>query len=81
MVGTDYYDKMAIMDELILKLANGYLQILAWIGSGLPTREMVKEAYDLKGKFAGILQSYSKTDLEGLELARYVFQRLQRQTP
>jgi len=65
---------MLPMEEIIPKIANGYLQILAWINCGLPTKAMIKEAYSLKFKFAGILQAYAKTDLEGIELAQHVLQ-------
>lgn len=65
--------KIAHMDEIIFKIADGYLQILAWIGNGLPYRSgMLHEAYVLKASFTEVLQSYSKTNLEGLDLAQHV---------
>lgn len=59
------------MDEHISKLLNGYLMILAWIGSGLPGYHHTKEAHTIKYGMVSILQEYTGTALEGIELAQH----------
>ena len=67
--------------EFMNRIINGYTMLIAWIGSGsLTSREFIKEAYRQRHALTEFLQAYSGKNLEGMELVRYVSQKIQNST-
>ncbi len=59
------------MNESIIALADGYINLLAWFMTGMPN-PLMKEAYRVKSEIEKVLRALTGSQLTGVELAQCV---------